>query len=160
MTEQRAWKVAAFVALAALLAGLVTPAIRAHRGTADPEGNAQKPTAASVAMAGNNAAAPATASQPAMNDGSPEALPKKAETPEDIERKAKVARAMDLSSIRSLILTLKTSTIDENTAIRSSTLLALKRYGATARPLLQEEFDHSQDEKVRRSLEEALASAQ
>lgn len=70
-----------------------------------------------------------------------------------------VARAMDLSNVRSLVTTLKEAAATENAGLKSSMLSALGRYGETARPVIEEEIGRAHDPKVKAALDEALASA-
>lgn len=162
MSGRKWWRVAALVALAALLAVFTAPAIRSRlterQGSPDSE-VASLPSGEGALANGKGAGnqpSPAGASSAATATAHREPLATRPETAEEKERKAKVARAMDLSTIRGLITTLKTSAVDENTAIQSSTLQALKRYGATARPLIEDELAQAKDDRVRQSLEQAL----
>lgn len=163
MSGRNSWKVAALVALAALLAVFTAPVIRARlagnqgdeEASGASTGSDQGASPTANGRGGGSSMSPsADASAGSFSaSGKPDLRP---ESPEERERKAKVARAMDLSTIRGLITTLKTSAVDENTAIQSSTLQALKRYGATARPLIEDELAQAKDDRVRQSLEQAL----
>lgn len=162
MSGRKWWRVAALVALAALLAVFTAPVIRSRlaerQGTPDSE-VATLPSAEGAPGKGKGVgdqSSPAGASSAGATKAPRKPLAARPETPEEKERKAKVARAMDLSTIRGLLTTLKTSAVDDNAAIQSSTLQALKRYGATARPLIEDELAHAKDDRVRQSLEQAL----
>lgn len=160
MSDQRYWRIAALVALAALLAVCVAPIVRSLRGPTDSSADqaelneGQREDQPADALASKQSKTHVSGSESAS------AVQRSAESQAERDHKKKVARAMDLASIRSLIVTLKVSAIDENEAIHSSTLHGLKRYGHLAKPLLQEELDTATNDKVRQSLEDALFATQ
>lgn len=73
--------------------------------------------------------------------------------------KAEVARAMDNSNIRNLVVTLKEAAATGNLGLKSNMLTALKRYGPMGKPIIQEELDTESKPLVRDALEQALANA-
>lgn len=72
---------------------------------------------------------------------------------------AEVAHAMDMTNVRILVTTLKEAAATENASLRSSMLGAIRRYGSSARPVIEAEIGRSHDERVRSALSEALTSA-
>jgi hypothetical protein len=156
MKSSRLWRVAAFLGLAAVLAAVV------GRGARDDEAAVGRTSAAAGAEAepsGQAQSASKSGDRRPDEEGA-SAARETEETAEERERKARVARAMDLAGIRSLITTLKSSAAERNSAIRDSTLRGLRRYGATAKPLLEEHLSTAENDEVRKALTEALESAQ
>lgn len=73
--------------------------------------------------------------------------------------KQEVARAMDLSNIRTLVVTLKEAAATDNEGLKSNMLMALKRYGPMGKEIIQQELSTESKPMVRDALEQALANA-
>lgn len=72
---------------------------------------------------------------------------------------AQVARAMDLSNVRVLARTLSEAAALEDVGRVSSMKSALRRYGALARPILQEELAEQTNPRALAALTEAMSDA-
>lgn len=72
---------------------------------------------------------------------------------------AQVARAMDLSNVRVLARTLSEAAALQDVGRVSSMKSALRRYGALARPILQEELAEQTNPRALAALTEAMSDA-
>lgn len=96
---------------------------------------------------------------PDAAEQAPEPYVQPTDVPTRAQDDAQVARAMDLSNVRTLVRTLMVAAASRNQGQQTTMLNSLARYGSTARPILEEERATAADPSVVMALNQALQNA-